>query len=217
MSWSDDKEADGDVESDTAKRVTAMPRRVESESESGDEDPYYEKVIVPYNYQDVNDIDISELLIEHEEVINHLQEERIGHLAKISELKKEVMLLNSQLKNVLKQVRMMTTRTDVLDKMLEGQVKGKPNGIGFTHEHLKQEHQPRPAVSMVKKEWRPKCVGLITHTSLRASSSEDWYFDSGYSRQMTGVEKFLENVRPYAKSYVTFGDGVKEKIIGIGN
>jgi len=25
--------------------------------------------------------------------------------------------------------------------MLEGQVKGKPNGIGFTHEHLKQEHQ----------------------------------------------------------------------------
>jgi len=36
---------------------------------------------------------------------------------------------------------MMTTGTDVLDKMLESQVKGKPNGIGFTHEHLKQEHQ----------------------------------------------------------------------------
>jgi len=53
---------------------------------------------------------------------------------------------------------------------------------------------------MVKKEWRPKCVGLIAHTSLRASSSEDWYFDSGCFRHMTGVEKFLENVRPYAKS-----------------
>jgi len=51
------------------------------------------------------------------------------------------MLLNSQLENVLKQVRTMTTGTDVLDKMLEGQVKGKPNGIGFTHEHLIQEHQ----------------------------------------------------------------------------
>jgi len=47
------------------------------------------------------------------------------------------MLLNSQLDNVLKQVRMMTIGTDVLDRMLEGQVKGKPNGIGFTHEHLK--------------------------------------------------------------------------------
>jgi len=31
------------------------------------------------------------------------------------------------------------------------------------------------------------------------------------------VDKFLENVRPYAKSYVTFGDGAKGKIVGIGN
>jgi len=100
VSWSNDEEADGDVESDTAKRVTAMTGRVESESESCDEDPYCEKVIVPYSYQDINDIDISKLLIEQEEVINHLQEEKIGHLAKISELNKEVMLLNSQLDNV---------------------------------------------------------------------------------------------------------------------
>jgi len=50
------------------------------------------------------------------------------------------MLLNSQLENVLKQVRMMTPGTDVLDNMLEGQIKGKPNGIGFSHEHLKLEH-----------------------------------------------------------------------------
>jgi hypothetical protein len=47
------------------------------------------------------------------------------------------MLLNSQLDNVFKQVRMMTNGIDVLDRMLEGQVMGKPNGIGFTHEHLK--------------------------------------------------------------------------------
>jgi len=33
-------------------------------------------------------------------------------------------------------------------------------------------YQPKPVVSMAKKEWRPKCVGLIGHTSLRASSSE---------------------------------------------
>ena len=70
---------------------------------------------------------------------------------------------------------------------------------------------------MVKKEWRPKCVGLISHKSLRASSSENWSFDSGCSCHMTGVDNFLVNVRPYAKSYVTFGDGAKGKIVGIGN
>jgi len=78
-------------------------------------------------------------------------------------------------------------------------------------------YQPRPTISMVKKEWRPKCVGLIAHTSSRASSNDDWYFDSECSRHMTGVDKFLENIRPYAKSYVTFGDGAKGKIVGIGN
>jgi len=33
---------------------------------------------------------------------------------------------------------------------------------------------------------------------------------------MTGVDKYLEDVRPYATSYVTFGDGAKGKIVGIG-
>jgi len=34
---------------------------------------------------------------------------------------------------------------------------------------------------------------------------------------MTGVDKYLEDVRPYATSYVTFGDGAKGKIVGISN
>jgi len=34
---------------------------------------------------------------------------------------------------------------------------------------------------------------------------------------MIGVNKFLENVRPYATSYVTFSDGAKGKIVGIDN
>jgi len=72
VSWSDDEEADGDAKSDTAKRVTAITGRVESEFESGDEDPYYEKVTVAYSYQDINDADTSKLLIEQEEIINHL-------------------------------------------------------------------------------------------------------------------------------------------------
>ena len=60
VSWSDDEEAYGDGESDTAKRVTAMTERIDSESESGDEFLYHEKLTIPYNYQDINNIDTFE-------------------------------------------------------------------------------------------------------------------------------------------------------------
>ena len=70
-----------------------------------------------------------------------------------------------------------------------------------------------------KKKWIPRSVNseLIAHTSLRASSKEEWYFDNGCSRHMTEVDKYPEDVRPYTSSYVTFGDGAKGKIVGIGN
>jgi Zn-finger nucleic acid-binding protein len=118
-----------------------MTRRIVLESESSDGEVFHEKLTIPYNSQDINNTDTSKQLKEQRESINHLQEERVGHLTKISEQNNEVMLLNSQLDQIPKQVRMMTTETDVLDKMLEGQTTGKPNGLGFCHEHLKQEHQ----------------------------------------------------------------------------
>ncbi|XP_050895226.1 uncharacterized protein LOC127101827 [Lathyrus oleraceus] len=69
-----------------------------------------------------------------------------------------------------------------------------------------------------KKIWIPKngMAGLIAHTSLRESAREDEYFDSGCSRKMTGVKKFLMNIKSYSTSYVTFGDGSKGEIKGIG-
>ena len=89
--------------------------------------------------------------------------------------------------------------------------------------HGYPDQKPEPSVvqedNVTKKEWRPKGenVGLIAHTSLRASSREDWYFDSGCSRHRTSVEKYLINVRPYKSSFVTFGDGAKGEILGIGD
>ncbi|XP_057444079.1 uncharacterized protein LOC130736254 [Lotus japonicus] len=70
----------------------------------------------------------------------------------------------------------------------------------------------------IKKTWKPKdqVTCLIAHTSFRASSSEDWYFDSGCSRHMTGNKEYLENIKGYASNFVTFGDGAKGKIKGIG-
>lgn len=254
---------------------------------------------VSYINQENFNVDTCKQLEEQRETINHLQKERIGHLTKILELKNKVFLLNSQLENVLNQVRMMTTGTDVLDKMLESQIKGKPGGIGFTHEHLRQEYhnssyshaleyyqkdrkkkhvrkikfvassktgdttvekpmlehpvkpdeyklkkessswkchccnkqghhkpfcyrlygypmryQPKlyePVVNYGKMEWRPKCVGLIAHTSLRASSNENWYFDSGCSRHMQGWIDFLKISYPILLDMLPLLMGQKEK------
>jgi hypothetical protein len=48
------------------------------------------------------------------------------------------------------------------------------------------------------------------------SSKEDWYFDSGCSRHMTGMKNYLVDLKACATSYVTFGDGAKGRIRGIG-
>lgn len=64
--------------------------------------------------------------------------------------------------------------------------------------------------------WKVKeaTTSHIAHMSLRASSQEDWCFDSGYSRHVTGEKNYLKDLKPYSNSSVTFGDGVKGKIIG---
>jgi len=86
---------------------------------------------------------ICKMLEEQKKINSKLLTERSSHLTKISELNDEVTLLNSQLEHVKKQVRMMTTGTGVLDKILEGKVKVKPNGIGFDYEPLNQKQRNR--------------------------------------------------------------------------
>ncbi|GAU49082.1 hypothetical protein TSUD_406880 [Trifolium subterraneum] len=99
-------------------------------------------------------------------------------------------------------------------------------------QHPKQHYAFRkPRQLVTPKEWKPKnedessipkndetlnkdqVAGLIAHTSFRASSREDWYFDSGYSRHMTGIDKFLVDMKTYSTSFVTFGDGAKGEIV----
>ena len=69
-----------------------------------------------------------------------------------------------------------------------------------------------------KKKWIPKSenIALIAHTSLRTSTREDWYFDSGCSRHMTGVKKFLVDTKTHNTDYVTFGDDSKGEIKCVG-
>ncbi|KAK2358620.1 gag-protease polyprotein [Trifolium repens] len=84
----------------------------------------------------------------------------------------------------------------------------------------KKKPQPRAyhRMARTKKEWKPKAkvAAHIAQTAFRASSKEDWYFDSGCSRHMTGEERFLVDIKSYTSSYVTFGDGAKGEIKGIG-
>jgi len=71
----------------------------------------------------------------------------------------------------------------------------------------------------VKRVWKPKVVniGLMAHISLRASFREEWYFDSGCSRHMTGFKNLLDVEKFCTNTYVTFRNGTKGKIVGTRN
>ncbi|XP_062074886.1 uncharacterized protein LOC133778888 [Humulus lupulus] len=71
-------------------------------------------------------------------------------------------------------------------------------------------------------EWRPKSdlnksVSLVAHTSLSAFQEDQWYFDSGCSRHMTGNRNVLVNYKKGKEGAVTFGDGNKGRIFGKGD
>jgi hypothetical protein len=57
----------------------------------------------------------------------------------------------------------------------------------------RKKPQPRAyhRMARTRKEWKPKVkvAAHIVHTSFRASSKEDWYFDSGCSRHIVTPQK----------------------------
>lgn len=89
---------------------------------------------------------------------------------------------------------------------------------GYPHSYSQQSHNRRKGKkTQAKKVRKPKgtVTCLIGHTSLRVPSKEDWYFDSGYSRNMTGEKSCLEELKPYSNSYVNFGNWARGRIKGI--
>src|SRR3954467_15056421 len=77
-------------------------------------------------------------------------------------------------------------------------------------------YKPKQTMPIQKQQWKPKSMALIAHTSLSVSAKEDWYFDSGCSRHMTGLKDLLVDIKSHSTSYVTFGDGAKGEIKGVG-
>jgi len=112
--------------------------RIFCDDESCDADLVDDELAASCKKLNDKNIETCKQLEEQKNITNQLEEERMGHLANISEHNNEVTLLNSQLSHVMKHVKMMTIGTGVLDEILEGQIKGKPNGIGFSFKHLNQ-------------------------------------------------------------------------------
>ena len=60
--------------------------------------------------------------------------------------------------------------------------------------------KPKSNKAPYTQQWKKKTASLIAHTSLRVSAKEDWYFDSGCSKHMTGIKNLLNNVKPHTTS-----------------
>jgi len=129
------------VESESAKHVIALNDRVMYDTESCDEEQTYKELDASYKELYAKNAKICQLLEKQNKTTSQLQAERSDHLAKTSELNDEVTQLNFQLEHVKKQVKMMTTGTDVLEEILEGQNKGKPKGINFDYKPLNKKQR----------------------------------------------------------------------------
>ena len=81
------------------------------------------------------------MLEKQKKTISELHVERSQHLAKISGLNDDVIQLNSRLEHLKKQVKMMTTGTNVLEGILEGKNQGKPEAICFNYKVLNKKQR----------------------------------------------------------------------------
>ncbi|GAA0151455.1 hypothetical protein LIER_37293 [Lithospermum erythrorhizon] len=65
-----------------------------------------------------------------------------------------------------------------------------------------------------KMQWVTKesILGSVVFTSLKATAWEGWYFDSRFSRHMTGNKSYLTKIEKMKGDCVTFGGGEKGRI-----
>jgi len=228
MEMTDDK-----MKAEFGNYVSALISRIMTDTDSCEEEKSYEELAMSNYELTVKNVELTQKVEEQVKEIAQLHDERFDNLAHISKLNDELLKLNTQLDYMREHIDMMTADTTRSKQMLKhskehhtkkkshswvcDHCKGKGHIRPYCfklHDELKQSQQ-KP----FKKRWTLRSIntGVIAHKSLRASSKEDWYFDSGCSRHMTGVDKYLEDVRPYANNYTTFGDGAEGKIVGIGN
>lgn len=116
VSWSNEDNSEGEVENEYAKNVTALTGIYMSDAESCDKELTYEELDISYKELYTKSEDICKLLEKQKKTISQLYTEMDNHLTKIYDINDEVTELNSQLEHLKKQVKMMTTGTDVLEE-----------------------------------------------------------------------------------------------------
>ena len=72
-------------------------------------------------------------------------------------------------------------------------------------------------VKMTKQRVYDKAKCQVVINVLKAKSSSEWYFDSGYSRHMTGDKTYLTSLENYNGDIVTFEDGSLARLKGKGS
>ena len=203
MSWSDGDDSDDEVKAESANHVSGLTGRIMSDTESCEKEMSYDELAISHYDLMAKNTKLTQKVEEQVKVIAQLQDERFDNLAHISELNDELSRLNFQLKQMKEQAGMMTIDS-MVKHLEEHQIKNKSKSS--VCDHCKGKGHIRPYCFKLhgeskqfqqkpyKKGLNPRSVntGLIAHTSLRASSKEDWYFDSGCSIHMIGVDKYLE-------------------------
>jgi len=126
-----------------------------SDTDSCDEIISYEDLAISYNELIARNTEMCQLVEEQEKTISHQEAEKRDHLEKISEINDEVIQLNSQLEHVKKQVRMMTTCTNVLEEILKGQRKENPKGTAFDYKTLNKKQRNKNSA------YAPEDCGMV--------------------------------------------------------
>ena len=131
VTWSDcDSESNSEEES--AKLVTALTSVCTSESDTSDEEVTFEELADTYKKLCIRSAEVCVQNEKQSKLIIKLEAEKRADLETISHLEGEVQLLNSQLNQMTKSVKMLTNGTDKLEEILQvGQNVGNKSGLGF--------------------------------------------------------------------------------------
>ncbi|KAI5409826.1 hypothetical protein KIW84_055327 [Lathyrus oleraceus] len=199
--WSDESEIE-----EAANLVTAMTGRWGSDEDSSDDEVTFEVLASTYRKLCHKSVELCKQVEGQKKEITQLENEKAEYLETISKLQTEAVVLNAKLDE---------------NPQAENQKIAQLESEMTKPAHHHQDHyqfRPKQHMLIIEKQWVPKTnvTSLIAHIPLRISAKEEWYFDNGCSRHMTGNQDLLTDLHHHTKSHVTFGDGAKGEIKGTG-
>ncbi|XP_058726445.1 uncharacterized protein LOC131597794 [Vicia villosa] len=200
VTWSDG-DSDSESEEEYTKHFTALTSIYASDDDSSEDELTFDELAASYKELCVRSAEVCKQGEKQKKLIKELESKKKEHLATIDSLNCEISMLNSKLDQMSKSIRILNNGTDSL-------LYGYPS--------LTLQVRPKQNVPVKKQQWIAKTIALIAHTSIRVSAKEDRYFDSGCSKHMNGIKNLLVDIKPHSTSYVTFGDGAKGEIKGVG-